>query len=311
MAYDLDRLNYHHLRYFWIVAREGGINPASEALDVAASTISAQVSALERSLGARLFRRSGRRLALTDAGQAAFRFAEEIFRLGQDLSETLSGRPVDRPQRLSVGIADVVPKLVAIKLLEPALALPEGVRLACGEGKPEELLASLALHRFDVAILDAPAGPGSKVRAHSHRLAQSAVVLLGTPELARRYRPGFPGSLAGAPLLLPSYESALRPEVERWLAAHGLEPEVAGEFDDSALMKAFGERGLGLLPAPSIAAAEACRQYGLEPLAELDGIAVAFYAVTVERKLEHRAVTALVRGAGGAGRPAGASVLRA
>ncbi len=200
---DREPLNLHHLYYFWIVAREGGISHASDALDVSPSTISSQISDLERSLGTKLFHRSGRNLVLSEKGRTAFRFADEIFALARELRETVRGQSSDRPQRLAVGVADVVPKLVATKLLEPALTL--GVRLVCREGRPANLLADLALHLLDVVLLDAPVGPQSRVRAFSHPLASSSLVVVGPPELAARYSEGFPASLDGAPFLLPPH----------------------------------------------------------------------------------------------------------
>ncbi len=288
---DLEPLNYHHLYYFWIVAREGGISRASEALDVSPSTISSQISDLEKSLGAKLFRRSGRNLVLSEQGHTAFRFAEEIFVLGQDLRETLRGRSSSR-LRLAVGVADVVPKLVATKLLEPALAL--GVRLLCREGRPATLLADLALHLLDVVLLDAPVGPQSRIRAFSHSLAKSSLVVVGAPEVAARYREGFPASLDGAPFLLPTYESYLRPVLDRWFSDHNLRPSVAGEFDDTAMMKALGERAAGLLVATELAWPQAQHQYELELVGTLEPAKISFYAATVERKVSHPAVVAML-----------------
>lgn len=292
---DLEPLNYHHLYYFWVVAREGGIARASEALDVAPSTISAQISTLEKSLKTKLFHRSGRNLVLTEEGHTALRFAEEIFSLGRDLAETLRDPKSDRPVRLAVGVADVVPKLVATKLLEPAVAL--GVRLVCREGQPAKLLADLALHLLDVVLLDAPVGPEPKVRAFSHLLLSSSLMVVGTPELAARYREGFPDSLDGAPFLLPTYESFLRPVLERWFNEHNLRPSIVGEFDDSALIKAFGKRAAGLLVAPKLIWPQVRHQYKLELAGSLDLVQISFYAATVDRKVKHPAVTAMLAAA--------------
>ena len=292
---ELEPFNFHHLYYFWVVAREGGISRASDVLDVSASTISSQVSDLEKQLGIKLFRRSGRNLVLSDEGHTAFRFAEEIFALGRDLRETLRGRLSDRPLRLAVGVADVVPKLVATKLLEPAMEL--GVRLVCREGRPANLLADLALHLLDVVLLDVPVGPQSRVRAFSHALASSSLCVVGAPRLAARYREGFPSSLDGAPFLFPSYESYLRPVLDRWFSDRDLRPNVTGEFDDSALMQAFGERSAGLLVATELAWPQARHHYELELLGRLESARISFYAATVDRKVRHPAVAAMLEAA--------------
>ena len=289
---NLEPINYHHLFYFWTAAREGGISHASNALDLSPSTVSSQISDLEKSLGTKLFRRSGRNLVLTAEGHIAFRFAEEIFVLGQDLRETIRGRSSRRRLRLAVGVADVVPKLVATKLLDPAMAL--GVRLVCRQGRPAALLADLALHLLDVVLLDSPVGPQSKVRAFSHVLARSPLNVVGAPELVARYRDGFPDSLDGAPFLLPTYESYLRPILDRWFNDNNLRPVIAGEFDDSALMKAFGERAVGLLVATELAWPQAQHHYDLELLGSLEPAVVSFYAATVEQKVRHPAVVAIL-----------------
>ncbi len=290
--FDREPLNLHHLYYFWIVAREGGISRASDALDVSPSTISSQISDLEKSLGTKLFRRSGRNLVLSEKGRTAFRFAEEIFALARELRETIRGHSGSHRRRLAVGVADVVPKLVATKLLEPALAL--GVRLVCREGRPATLLADLALHLLDIVLLDAPVGPQSRIRAFSHSLASSSLVVVGAPELAARYREGFPASLDGAPFLFPTYESYLRPVLDRWFSDRNLRPAVAGEFDDTALMKALGERAAGLLAATELAWPQARHQYELELVGSLDPARISFYAATVERKVRHPAVVAML-----------------
>ena len=293
--FDREPLNLHHLYYFWIVAREGGISRASDALDVSPSTISAQISELEKSLGTKLFRRSGRNLVLSELGHTAFRFAEEIFALALELRETVRGHSSDHPLRLAVGVADVVPKLVATKLLEPTLAL--GVRLVCREGRPASLLAELALHLLDVVLLDAPVGPQSRVRAFSHSLASSSLVVVGAPEQAARFRESFPASLDGAPFLLPTYESYLRPVLDRWFNDHDLRPSVVGEFDDTALMKALGERALGLLVATELAWPQVQHQYELEFVGRLEPARITFYAATVERRVRHPAVVAMLEAA--------------
>ncbi len=289
----VDFLNFQHLYYFWIVAREGGISRASEVLDLSPSTISAQIGQLEKALGVKLFRKVGRNIQLTDVGRIAFRYAGQIFGLGRELTHALEGWDTSGPFSLQVGIADAVPKLVATKLLQPAFSVSPEIRLTCREGRPELLLAELALHRFDLILLDAPADPGSTVRAFSRLLQDCAIAVFGTPELLRQHGHGFPESLEGAPVLLPTPDSSIRRSSGRWLEARGLQPRVVGEFEDGALMKAFGEIGAGLFPAPLIIADDLERQYGVECLGSLEGTHARYYAVTVERQLEHPAVQAV------------------
>ena len=288
-----DRLNFHHLYYFWIVAREGGISHASEVLDISPSTISAQVSQLEMALQVKLFRKVGRNIRLTDVCQIAYRYAGQIFGLGRELTHALKGWNTGGPFSLQVGIADAVPKLVATKLLQPAFAVSPEIRLTCREGRPELLLAQLALHHLDLILLDAPADPGSTIRAFSRLLQGCAIAIFGTPELLRQHGDGFPESLEGAPFLLPTPDSSIRRSVGRWLEMQGLQPRVVGEFEDGALMKAFGEIGAGLFPAPLIIADDLKRQHSVECLGSLEGTHARYYAVTVERQLEHPAVQAI------------------
>ena len=297
----VDFLNFHHLYYFWIVAREGGISHASEVLDVSASTISAQISQLEKALQVKLFRKVGRNIRLTDVGQIAFRYAEQIFGLGRELTHALRGWDTDGPLSLQVGIADAVPKLVATKLLLPVFTVSPEIRLTCREGSPEFLLAELALHRLDLILLDAPADPGSTIRAFSRLLQDCVIGIFGTPELLRKHGHGFPESLEGAPVLLPTASSSIRRSFGRWLELRELQPRVVGEFDDGALMKAFGEIGAGLFPAPLIIAHDLKRQHGVECLGPLEGTHARYYVVTVERQLEHPAVQAICDSAGEVG----------
>lgn len=288
-----DSLNYGHLYYFWIVAREGGISHASNVLDVSPSTISAQIGRLEKALQVKLFRKVGRNIRLTDMGQIAYRYAGQIFGLGSELTHALKGWDTQGPISLQVGIADAVPKLVATKLLEPGLLASREIRLVCREGRPEILLAELAAHRLDVVLLDAPVDPRSSVRAFSHLLRETSISIFGTPKLLQQYGHGFPESLEGAPFLLPSPDSSIRRSLGRWMELRKLQPRVVGEFEDSALMKAFGETGIGLVPAPSIIADDLKRPHGLECLGSLEGVQVRYYAVTVERQLEHPSVSAI------------------
>jgi len=294
----VDFLNFQHLYYFWIVAREGGIARASDALDISPSTISSQVSQLEEALQVKLFRRVGRNIRLTDVGHIAFRYAGQIFGLGRELTHALKDWDTKGPFSLHVGVADAVPKLVATRLLRPAFMVSPEIRLTCREGRSDLLLAELALHRLDLVLLDAPADPGSSIRAFSRLLEESVIAIFGTPELVRQHGRGFPESLEGAPVLLPTPSSSIRKSFARWSETRGLQSRVVGEFEDGALMKAFGHVGAGLFPAPLTIADDLKRQHGVEYLGSLDGTHVRYYAVTVERQLEHPAVQAICDSAG-------------
>jgi LysR family transcriptional activator of nhaA len=286
----MDWLNYHHLLYFWTVAREGSITRACERLELSQPTISAQLRALERSLGTELFRREGRSLVMTESGQLVFQYADEIFGLGREMVDTLHSRPTGQPVRLKVGIADVVPKVVAFHLLQPAISGELRVRLICREGKPDALLAELAVHRLDLILSDGPIGSDVNIRAYSHLLGECDVVLLAARTLAERYAPGFPRSLDGAPFLLPTENTALRRGLEQWFDAEGLHPDIRGEFEDSALLKVFGEDGLGVFPHPRMTAEIVQRQLGVQVVGEIPTIKERFYAITLHRKLKHPAV---------------------
>jgi len=286
-------LNYQHLERFWAAVREGGVTRASQKLNVSQPTVSAQIRSLEASLGRKLFARSGRGLAVTDFGRVIYGYADEIFGLGRDLIDTAHGRLAGRPLRLTVGVANVVPKLIAYRILEPALRLPESVQLECLEDTPEQLLAELALHRLDLVLADAPVGPTVKVRAFNHLLGECGVSVLGEPNLARAHRRGFPRSLDGAPFLLPREDSALRRPLEDWFEKHNVQPQVVGSFADSALLKAFAQAGNGLFVAPTAIEDEVCRQYGVRLVARLESVREQFYVITVERTLKHPAVVAV------------------
>jgi len=289
----MEWLNYHHLLYFWLVAREGSLARASTELRLAQSTVSGQIRSLEHALGEKLFARSGRRLVLTEIGRVVYRYADEIFSLGRELQDVIKGRPVGRPLRLVVGIADVVPKLVARRLLEPALMLSVPVHLVCHEDKPDRLLAELAVHGLDVVLADAPVGPSVRIRAFNHLLGESDVVFFATAKLAAAYKRGFPKSLDGAPVILPTENTTLRRALDQWFATRSIHPRVVGEFEDNALLMVFGQAGMGLFPAASVIADEVQRQYRVRPIGKLDGLRERFYAISVERKLKHPAVIAI------------------
>jgi LysR family transcriptional regulator, transcriptional activator of nhaA len=289
----MEWLNYHHLFYFWTVMREGSITAASEKLHLAQSTISAQLSKLEDSLDVKLMQRVGRNLEPTDAGQLVLRYADEIFSLGKEMMDSLKGRPVSGPLSLRVGIVDVVPKLVAQKLLEPTSKLPEQVRLICHEGKDENLLAELALHNLDVVLTDTPLRSGLSIKAYNHLLGECGVTFFGVKELAESLQGEFPYSLDKAPILLPMAMSALRGMLDQWFDKLSIHPIVVGEFVDSALLKVFGQAGEGIFVAPTVIEKEVVKQYQVQAIGRTNGIKEKFYAISVERIIKHPAVAAI------------------
>ena len=289
----MDWLNYHHLLYFWMVAREGTILRAAEKLHIGQPAISTQLRSLEESLGQKLFQKSGRTLQLTETGKTVYRYADEIFSLGRELVDTLKGHPVGKPVRFVVGIVNAMPKLMARRLLEPALRISDDLRLVCVEDTLEKLLSELMLHNVDIVLSDTPVTAVFKVRAYNHPLGDSAVGLFGTKELARRYRKGFPESLNGAPLLVPGRDSALRRALDSWMEGHDLHPLIRAEFDDTALLKAFGQTGEGLFPGGLVIQEEICRQFEVELVGEVEGVREHFFAISAERKIKHPAVLAI------------------
>ena len=293
----MEWLNYHHLLYFWTVAKEGSIAKACGTLNLAQPTISGQLRVLEETMGEKLFVKAGRGLVLTEVGQVVFQYAEEIFGLGRELQDVLKGRPRGRPRRLLVGISDMVPKLIAYRVLQPVLSMAEPVQLICEEGSPRQLLIDLVEHRLDVVLADVPITPMARVRAYNHLLGSCGVTLFGTSALAARYRSRFPQSLDGAPFLMPIEGSNLRQSLDHWLEAMGIRPKVVGEFKDSALMKTFGSAGTGLFAAASAIEAEVRAHYGVRAVGQIESVKQSFYAISVERRLKHPAVVALCAGA--------------
>jgi len=289
----MEWLNYHHLLYFWVVAKKGSIVAACKELHLAQPTISAQIRSLERSLGEKLFTRAGRNLALTETGRVVYRYADEIFSLGRDLLDTVKGRPTGRPLRFNVGVADVLPKLVAYRLLEPALQLSEQIQLVCHEGSPAGLLARLATYELDLVLSDSPIGPDVRVRAFNHLLGECGVSIFGTKDLATRYRRRFPKSLYGAPFIIPKTSTALRRALEHWFDSEDIRPSVVGEFEDSALLKVFGQAGVGLFATPTVIEKEVQRQYGVRVVGRLESVRERYYAISVEKKVKHPAVVAI------------------
>lgn len=286
-------LNYHHLLYFWAVAREGSIVRASEELGVSQPSISLQVKELERSLGRKLFERAGRRLVLTDAGRVVYGYAGEIFALGRQLMDAVDRQPAGRALRLAVGITDAIPKTLARVLLEPALALPQPVRLVCREDKVDRLLMDLAARRLDMVLSDAPIGSGVHLRGFNHLLGECGVTFFAAPPLAAKLRRGFPKSLDGMPLLLPTDNTALRRSLDLWFDARRVAPRVEAEFEDAAMMYSFGQAGLGAFPAPSVVREEVRRQFDVRVIGQTEAVTERFYAISTEQKLQHPGVVAV------------------
>lgn len=292
-----DDLNYRHLLYFWAVAKEGSITRAAERLDLSVQTISTQLGQLERQLGQVLLAPQGRSLALTEAGRIALVHAEQIFQSGERLRRDLSEAHAVRP-RLAVGVTDAVPKLVAYRLLERTARAPLSVRLECIEGDLDHLLGELALNRLDLVVADRSAPHRAALKLHSQLLATAGIDFYANDALHRRYAPGFPLSLHGAPLLLPVRGDALRGAIDAWLETHELRPEVVGEFTDSALLKTFGRAGLGLFPAPAAMQADIAAYFGAKPVGSLEGVRESWYAISAPRRLVHPAVESILREGG-------------
>lgn len=286
-------LNFKHLRYFWTVARVGTIAEAGRLLNLAPHSISAQLATFEAALGVSLFRRSGRRLALTEAGERILGHAEEIFALGDQIIDVVQDDRLRRSLPFRIGIPDAMPKSVIYRLIEPALRLERPGRLVCREGPLAELLGELAVHRLDLVIADRPLPSGLSVRGYSTLLGESTLTVLAAPTLAAQLTPGFPATLAGAPFLLPGEDVAHRGALQQWFESQRVQPAVVAEFDDSALMKAFAQGGAGAFAAPSTSVDYVCRQYGLAVVGEIDTVLSQVYAITTERRLSHPAMTAI------------------
>ena len=293
----MEWLNYHHLLYFWTVASEGGIAAASRKLHVGRPSISMQIKSLETFIGAPLFLRRGRYLELTEAGKLVHGYAEEIFQTGRELVDAVRGRKSGRPLIFRVGIADVMAKLVAFQLLEPALDLDEQVTLECVEDEPNRLFAKLAVHELDLVLSDIPLAPGLDVRAYNHAMGESTTTLFAAPELARSLKRKFPSSLSGAPFLMPSKNAAIRQQLDLWLGDQDLHPTIVGQFEDSALMKVFGQAGRGVFPAPTVVQSQIIKKYGVRAIGELEQVRERFYAISPERKIKHPAVARIIENA--------------
>ncbi len=283
-------LNYNHLQYFWTVAREGSIARASKSLHLTPQTISGQLKLLDEAVGQPLFNRVGRRLVLSDMGQIVFEYADEIFSVGAELASVVRGNPETGPTMLSVGIVSSMPKLIAERIIAPVLLTEAPMRVRCQESSLEQLLSELAVHKLDLVLSDQPIPDGLSLKAYNHRLGQSGMSFFARTNQARSYRGRFPASLNDAPMLLPSQSSALRRRLDDWFENQSLFPRIVGEFDDSALLKAFGEAGAGVFAGPTAIEDEICRMYRMAVIGRTDDIKERFYAISPERRLRHPAV---------------------
>ena len=286
-------LNYKHLYYFRTVAKAGAVNRAAEKLHLTPQTLSGQISTFEARLGVTLFRRSGRRLELTEAGRTALSYADEIFHVGAELEEALQNRTAARAHPFRVGIADVVPKSIAYQLLAPALTLAEPVKLVCKEDRLEQLAAELSIHRLDMVLADRPLPSSMDIKGYSHPLGECGIAFLAARTVADTLAPDFPACLHAAPLLIPGEDSALRAPLLRWLDRRSLQPTIVGEFDDSALMGAFGQAGAGVFPVPLTTAQAVMRQYDVVEVGQTQDVRERFFIISVERRLSHPAVLAV------------------
>ena len=289
----MEWLNYHHLLYFWLVARRGSIAAASAELRLSPPTVSAQIHRLEQAFGAQLLRRSGRRLVLTDMGKLVMPYAEEIFSLGRELGDAVRGTDMARHLRLAVGVTDAVPKMLAYRLLEPAFELKQPVQIVCHESSPARLFAELAVHELDLVIADAPAGADVRIRLFNHHIGDCGVVFCAVPELAQRYRKNFPRSLNGAPLLLLSDQGGIRPQLDHWLEALQVRPWIAGRFDDFSMSRTFAAKGRGILPSPVLVEEELKKHHGLVRVGYTESVRYSFYMISIDRRIQHPATRAI------------------
>ncbi len=294
---SLEWLNFHHLRYFWVVAREGSLRRASELLHVSQPSISAQLHQLEDALGEKLFQRKGRRLVLTQMGQLVVGYADDIFSSGRELLNAVRQRPGQRPLKLQVGVADSVPKIVAHEILKPVFSMEQPIHLVCREGKVDGLLLQLATHRLDIIITDEAAPSSLLVKTYSHLLGGSTLTFCAPASLAARLQDNFPASLNGQPAFLPTENTATRLALEKWYDQQGIHPQILAEFEDAALMKAVAMSGLAVVPVHTMVLEEARRQYGLRPVGEVKECRGEFFAITAERKIKHPAISAITENA--------------
>ena len=288
-----DTLNYKHLHYFWVVAHEGSITKASERLHITPQTISGQLSLLESRIGAPVFEKVGRGLRLTDTGRLVLTYADDIFELGNELSDVLRGTAAIGPSEFIVGAASALPKTIVYKILEPALQLPQELSITSREGPIDTMLADLAIHKLDLVLSDTPVTSAVSVKAFNHLLGESSISCFATPDLAKSLKPNFPQSLNNAPVLLPTPQNAVRQLISAWMHQKDIRPAICGQFDDSALMKSFGQVGMGAFFMSSTIEGEVCNNFGVDVVGRLDDVQQKFYAISAERKIKHPAVAAI------------------
>lgn len=293
----MQQLNLKHLRYFWVVADQGSITRASETLHLTPQTISGQLKMLEEEIGAKLFNKTGRNLALSDTGRMVYTYADDMFRIASELQDVLSGRPVGSALELNVGVAMVVPKLLAYRVLDPVLQMEEEVRLVCHEATLVDLLADLAVHKLDLVLADSPISPTLNIKAYNHVLGESGISFFCREDQLKHYRQGFPQSLDGAPILMPTGSSTLRGSLDQWFESHDIHPHIVAEFEDRALMKAFGEAGAGIFTSPTAVEKDVCSKYNVKVVARTDEIRERYYAISAERRIRHPAVAAITTSA--------------
>lgn len=289
----MQSINFKHLHYFWVVAHEGSIARAGEKLNITPQTISGQLTLLEERFGQDLFVRQGRNLAITEVGRLVLRYADDIFDLGKELTDVLRGVPAIGPAEFIVSASSALPKTIVYKIIEPALDQPHELSLTCKEGPVENILADLAVHEVDMVLTDTPLTSAFSIKAYNHFLGDAPLSFFATAELTSKYSKNFPESLHGAPMLIPTRQNAVRQLFDRWLDDTGIRPNVKGQFDDSALMKSFGQAGLGIFFMPSIIEQEVCNAFNVEVLGTISQIKQRFYAISAERKVKHPAVAAI------------------
>jgi LysR family transcriptional activator of nhaA len=299
MFHAMESLNYHHLRYFWVTAKEGGLTRAAEKLHVSQPSICTQIKALESALGAKLLRRHRQGLTLTEAGQEVFSFAEEIFSVGEDLLNTMKRRPTRRPLRVNIGIADSLPKRMSVELIKPVFSLPQAVQVSCHEWPVTDLLAHLVAHRLDIVLSNEPASAVSNLKVFNHFLGDSGTSFCAEPKLAARLKRKFPGSLHDIPALLPTPANPLRRSLDKWFSDKGIRPHLVAEFDDPALMKVMAAEGFGFFPVHTVVLRETVSRDGVSLIGHAETCRQQYYAISAERRLVHPAVVAITSQAQG------------
>lgn len=289
----MEWLNFHHLRYFWTVARKGGVRKAADELHVSQPSISAQLRLLEDSLGEKLFKRSGRSLVLTEMGNLVLTYADEIFSAGRELMNAVKQRPGGRLLRLNVGMTDSISKLMGFEFLKPAIRFSEPVHVVCRMAAIEVLVNQLQAHRLDIVLADEPASSSLKAKTFNHRLGRSGVTFCAVPAIAKKLRRNFPQSLNGATALLPTENMGMRAVLETWFDTKGIHPRLLGEYEDSALMVFCATAGRGFTVVPTVVAREVLKHWGLRVIANVDECGTEFYAITAERRVKNPAAMAI------------------